>query len=83
MFCEPIDCSPPGFSVQWILQTKIPEWVAMVSRGSSQSNRPASPVAPALRVYSLSPSHREAPFIDTVQAEFEPKMASVLISTIQ
>ena len=32
----PIDCSPPGSSVHGILQTRIPEWVAMpFSRGSS------------------------------------------------
>ena len=35
--CGPMDCSPPGFSVLWILQAKVLEWVAMPSsRGSSQ-----------------------------------------------
>ena len=34
--CNPRDCSPPGSSVQWILQARILEWVAMpFSRGSS------------------------------------------------
>ena len=34
--CEPLDCSPPGFSVYGILQARILEWVAMPSsRGSS------------------------------------------------
>ena len=34
--CHPMDCSPPGSSVHWILQTRILEWVAMPSsRGSS------------------------------------------------
>ena len=34
--CCPMDCSPPGFSVHGILQTRILEWVAMPSsRGSS------------------------------------------------
>ena len=34
--CNPMDGSPPGFSVHGILQTRIPEWVAMTSsRGSS------------------------------------------------
>ena len=28
-FCNPMDCSPPGSSVHWILQTRILEWVAM------------------------------------------------------
>ena len=35
--CDPIDCSPPGFSVHGILQAGVPEWVAMPSyRGSSR-----------------------------------------------
>ena len=36
--CDPMDCSPPSFSVHGILQSKILEWVAMPSsRGSSQT----------------------------------------------
>ena len=36
-FCNPMDCSPPGSSVHWILQARILEWVAMPSsRGPSQ-----------------------------------------------
>ena len=35
--CDPMDYSPPGSSVQGILQAKILEWVAIpFSRGSSQ-----------------------------------------------
>ena len=35
--CNPMDCSPPGSSVHWILQVRILEWVAMPSsRVSSQ-----------------------------------------------
>ena len=35
-FCNPLDCTPPGFSVHGILQARKPEWVAMSSsRGSS------------------------------------------------
>ena len=34
--CDPMNCSPPGFSVHGILQAKILEWVAIpFSRGSS------------------------------------------------
>ena len=29
--CNPMDCSPPGFSVHGILQARILEWVAMLS----------------------------------------------------
>ena len=35
--CDPMDCSPPGSSVQGILQARILEWVAISSsRVSSQ-----------------------------------------------
>ena len=35
--CDPMDCSPPGFSVHGILQARILQWVAMPSsRGYSQ-----------------------------------------------
>ena len=33
-FCDPMDCSPPGFSVHGISQARILEWVAIsFSRG--------------------------------------------------
>ena len=28
-FCDPLDCSPPGFSVCWILQARTLKWVAV------------------------------------------------------
>ena len=35
--CDPMDCSPPGSSIQGILQARILEWVAIsFSRGSSR-----------------------------------------------
>ena len=35
--CDPLDCSPPGFSVHGISQARIQEWAAIsFSRGSSQ-----------------------------------------------
>ena len=33
--CNPMDCSLPGSSVHGILQARIVEWVAMLSKGSS------------------------------------------------
>ena len=33
--CDPMDCSPPGSSVQGILQARILQWVTIFSRGSS------------------------------------------------
>ena len=29
--CDPMDCSPPGYSAHWTLQARILEWVAMPS----------------------------------------------------
>ena len=48
--CNPMDCSPPGFSVYGILQARILEWVAISSfRGSSNPGiEPASRATPAL-----------------------------------
>ena len=35
--CNPMDCSPPGFSVHGVLRARILEWVAIpFSRGSSR-----------------------------------------------
>ena len=35
--CNPMDCSPPGFSVRGIFQARLLDWVAISSsRGSSQ-----------------------------------------------
>ena len=37
LFCDPLDCSPPGFSVHGISQARTVEWAAIsFSRGSSQ-----------------------------------------------
>ena len=50
--CDSMDCSPPGFSVLWILQARILEWVAMPSnRGSSDPG--IKPRSPALQTDSL------------------------------
>ena len=42
--CNPMACSPPGFSVHWISQARILEWVAVSDPGIE----PTSPVSPAL-----------------------------------
>ena len=40
--CDPMDCSPPGFSVHGIFQARILEWPAIpFSRGSSQPRDPS------------------------------------------
>ena len=42
--CNPMACSPPGFSVHWISQARILKWVAISDPGIE----PTSPVSPAL-----------------------------------
>ena len=47
--CNPVDCSPLGFSVRGIFQSRLLEWVPIPSsRGFSCPREPVSPVSPAL-----------------------------------
>ena len=57
--CNPLDCSPQGFSVHGILQTRILEWVTYPPPGDLPDSgmEPTSPAAPALQVDSLPLSH--------------------------
>ena len=58
--CDPMDCSPPGSSVHGILQTRILEWVAMLSPGDLPD--PGIELAPpAWQVNSLLLSHLGSP----------------------
>ena len=63
LFCNMMDCSPPGSSVHEIFQARILEWVAISSaRGSSWPRDPAgSPVSPVLQVDSLPAKPRGKP----------------------
>ena len=55
--CNPMDCSPPGFSVHGILQARILEWVSILfARGSSHSG--INPWSLSLQADSLP---RESP----------------------
>ena len=54
--CDLMDCSLPGFSVHGILQTRIREWVAFSSLGSSWPGiRPGSPTLQADSLLSEPP----------------------------
>ena len=50
--CDPIDCSPPGFSVHGILQARILEWVA-ISSPEDLLDPGIKPWSPALQADSL------------------------------
>ena len=49
--CDPMDCSPLGFSVHGIFQARILEWVAIpCSKGiPDPGTEPLSPMSPALQ----------------------------------
>ena len=49
--CDPMDCSLPGSSVHGIFQVRVLEWVALLSRGSSQPG--IEPRSPALQMDSI------------------------------
>ena len=57
--CDPMDCSPPGYSVHGIFQARILEWVAIsFSRGSSRPrDQTCMSCVPALAGGSLLLSH--------------------------
>ena len=40
---DPMDCSPPGSSVHGILQARIPEWVAILSKMRCSIQRQKTP----------------------------------------
>ena len=54
--CDPMDCSPPGSSVHWILQARILEWIA-VSSSKDLPDAGIEPVSPALLDKSLPLRH--------------------------
>ena len=60
--CDPMDYSPPGFSVHGILRTRILEWVAMpTSRRSSQARGSSDLGLPHCRQVLYRMSHQGSP----------------------
>ena len=60
---NPIDCSPPGSSVQGILQARILEWIAMPSSRASvrliPQSTPHSPRELRVQLSLLTSSHHQ------------------------
>ena len=50
---DPTDCSPPGSSVDGILQARILEWVAIPFSGGVFLDQGTEPKSPALQADSL------------------------------
>ena len=90
--CDPMSCSPPGFSVHGISQARILEWVAISSsRGSSGPRDWTSVSCIAGRLLyhwatgeapkpPLKPLHRENQGFSTLGAFICPKVTSSLSS---
>ena len=59
LFCDSMDCSPPGSSVRGISQAKILEWVAIsFSRGSFQPRDQTCVSCLAGRFFTTEPPGR-------------------------
>ena len=58
---DPMDCSPPGFSVHGILQARILEWVAMPSSRGIFPTQGSNPHLLCWQVDSLPLSHQGIP----------------------
>ena len=70
LFVNPMDCSPPGSSVHRILQSRVLEWVTMLSSsGSSRLKDRLRP--PELQVDSLlsEPPGKPSLYLGTIQTE--------------
>ena len=76
--CDPVDCSLPGFSVHWIFQARVLEWVALsFSRGSSWPRDRTQVSCIAGRCFTLWAT-REAP----LGSEVKFKLFSVQLFVI-
>ena len=60
-----MDCSPPGCSLHGIFQSRILEWVPLLSPGDLPDPRikPTSPMSPAFQADSLPLSHQGSPLV--------------------
>ena len=77
--CDPMDCTPPGFSVHGILQARILEWVA-ISFSRGPSNPGNKPGCLALQADSLLSATREALYLWNINIIFKTKGKKVLVA---
>ena len=61
--CDPMDCSPPGFSVHGILQARILQWIAFsFSRGSSPPSNHTPVSSTADKFFTIWATREATPF---------------------
>ena len=84
--CNPMDCSPPGFSVYGIFQARILEWVAISSfRGSSNPGiEPASLATPALAgvLFTTAPPGKPVVQVKATVAQSCPALCDPMDCTV-
>ena len=61
ILCDPMDCSPPGFSIHEILQARILEWVAIPSPQGIFPTQVLNPGLPYCRQILYHLSHQRIP----------------------
>ena len=61
ILCNPVDCSPPGYSVHGILQARIPEWIAIFLLQGIFLTQKSNPHLLHWRAYSLPLSYQGSP----------------------
>ena len=59
--CDPMDCSPPGFSLHGILQARVLEWVA-ISFSRDLPDPGIEPGSPAFQADALTAEPPGKPF---------------------
>ena len=75
--CDPMDCSPPGFSVQEIVQARMLEWVPIsFCRGSSQTRNQTQVFRIAGRLFFYCLSHQGGPANWKDQNSFSPLLGN-------
>ena len=65
--CNPVDCSPPGFSVHEILQARVLEWVAIPFSRASSWPRDWTPVSCIAGKCSTTWATRKTPHLSLYQ----------------
>ena len=78
---DPMDCSPPGFSVHGILQATILEWVAIPSSRGSSWPRDRTCVFCNSFIDSLPLSHQGSPHFRYNHSQFPVLLISKIILT--
>ena len=83
-FCDPMDYSPPGFSVHGILQARILQWVAIpFSKGSSWPRDQTQVSGIAGRFFTICATRDEKLVTKTVLMQIHRESKLILLWSIE